>query len=121
MIKQEPAKVLEAKCDSCGANMMVVEHWHEDGDPSKPEQTSASVEYGIVQGHFGYCSKGLDDCNERFHICEDCFLKVAKFLQLDIFGYCPGEAGWEMECKIHPGRIYKDCCGPKRGFGASTP
>jgi len=85
VIKKEE-HYIEAHCDVCKKTLLVVEKWHEKGDPKNPEQTTVYCEYATLQSHFGYGSSRFDmlvDHYTKIHLCEDCYGKVLAFLKLD--------------------------------------
>jgi hypothetical protein len=80
MIKKHTI-VDKALCDACGARLS-----HED--QTNPDGTPSGTHYGELNNHFGYGSPldGIDDPLGHLHLCEACYAKVFKALNLPI-GY----------------------------------
>lgn len=69
--------VLKAICDACGVKLSHEDQKNADGTPS-------GTHYGELTNHFGYGSPldGLDDPLGKLHLCEACYGKVFKALNL---------------------------------------
>lgn len=86
MMKRERPEILEGRCDSCGADLKQVEHSHQDGDPTRPQEF-VYWEYATVKPDFGYGSRTLDMLSElmpEIHLCERCFLRMMEFLKIKL-------------------------------------
>jgi hypothetical protein len=77
MIKRHTI-VDKALCDACGARLSHEEQENADGTPS-------GTHFGELTNHFGYGSPldGLDDPLGKLHLCEACYGKVFKALNID--------------------------------------
>jgi hypothetical protein len=76
MIKKH-AIVDKALCDACGARLS-------HNDQANPDGTPSGTHFGELTNHFGYGSPldGLDDPLGKLHLCEACYGKVFKALNL---------------------------------------
>jgi len=104
MIKRSKPEITEGKCDSCGGDLKVVEHWRENGDKTKLIQETVAWEFATVKPFFGYSSKTLDGLGEwlsEIHLCEGCFLKMVLLMKIqlpDHFKDAPEKFPAKLKC-----------------------
>lgn len=83
--------ILKALCDACGARLSHESQANSDGTPS-------ATHYGELNNHFGYGSPldGIDNALGRLHLCEACYLKAFKALNLPTSQW---EVPWSLQVR----------------------
>lgn len=84
-------KILEATCDACGASLVDVEVWRENGDPSKPENVSTYLNRSVLRNLFGYPDKDYDplgDTAPELDLCRSCTGKALAAIGVSTNRFC---------------------------------
>jgi hypothetical protein len=68
---------IEAKCDSCGNDLVYYLH-------HSPDPDHANINYASLVHEFGYGSMLDSLCAVEYHLCAGCYVKVLDLLKLQI-------------------------------------